>query len=157
MNRQIAASASARSLFSVAPPVDSLNVVRMIVPPRSSHAAGMDVVGYDVAIIGEWFVAEGAYAILLGDLPVEELPHFAVGPKFPVSPGMMRVFNAPNSHLALAFFFWDCLSAAAGERTVKWAQLIPAESHDVLLIGFGAIVGWDGQETGSSASASGGL
>ena len=35
--------------------------------------------------------------------------------------------------------------------------MIPAESHGVLLIGFGAIVGWDGQETGSSASASGDL
>jgi hypothetical protein len=53
---------------------------------------------------------------------------------------MMRIFNAPNSDLALAFFFWDCLSAAAGERTVKWAQSIPAESHDVLLIGLGAMV-----------------
>ena len=100
----------------------------------------MDVVGHHVAVFGEPLLAEGAESILLGDLPVEELPHFAVGPKFPVSPGMMRVFNAPNSHLALAFFFWDCLSAAAGERTVKWAQLIPAESHDVLLIGLGAMV-----------------
>jgi hypothetical protein len=53
---------------------------------------------------------------------------------------MMRVFNAPNAHLALAFLFRDCLSAAAGERTVKWAQLIPVEPHGVLLIGFSAIV-----------------
>ena len=38
---------------------------------------------------------------------------------------------------------------------MNWAQLIPAESHDVLVIGLGAMVGWDGQETGSSASAAG--
>jgi len=133
-------SPSARSLFPVAPPVNGLNIFRMIVSPRSSHTTGMDVVGHHVAALGEPLLAEGAESILLGDLPVEELPHFAVGPKFPVSPGKMRVFNAPNSHLALAFFFWDCLSAAAGERTVKWAQLIPAESHDVLLIGLGAMV-----------------
>jgi hypothetical protein len=68
---------------------------------------------------------------------------------------MMRVFNAPNSHLALALFSWDCLSAAAGERTVKRAQLIPAESHGGLLIGFGVIVYWDVQETGSPVSATG--
>jgi hypothetical protein len=105
----------------------------------------MDVVGDHVAVFGEPLLAEGAESILLG---VEELPHFAVGPKFPVFPGMMRVFDAPNSHLALAFFSWDCLSAAAGERTAKWAQLIPAESDDVLLIGLGAMVGlgWAGNE-----------
>ena len=98
------------------------------------------MVGHHVAVIGEPLLAEGAESILLDDLPVEELPHLTVGPKFPVSPGMMRVFNAPNSHRALAFFFWDCLSAAAGERAVKWAQLIPAESHSGLLIGLGAMV-----------------
>jgi len=150
-------SPSARSLFPVAPPVNGLNIFRMIVSPRSSHTTGMDVVGHHVAALGEPLLAEGAESILLGDLPVEELPHFAVGPKFPVSPGKMRVFNAPNSHLALAFFFWDCLSAAAGERTVKWAELIPAESHGGLLIGFGAIVYWVWQETRSLVSATGNL
>ena len=54
--------------------------------------------------------------------------------------GMMRVFDAPNAHLALALFSWDCLSTAAGEGTVKRAQLIPVESHDVLLIGLSAMV-----------------
>jgi hypothetical protein len=83
----------------------------------------MDVVGHHVAVLGEPLLAESAESILRGNLPVEELPHFAVGPKLPVSPGMTRVFNAPNSHLALAFFFWDCLSAAAGERAVNWAKL----------------------------------
>jgi hypothetical protein len=119
--------------------VDSLDVVRMIVSPGSSHAAGMDVVGCVVAIIGEWFVAEGAYAILGDNLPVEKFPHFAVRAEFPVSPGMMRVFDAPNAHLALALFSWDYLSAAAGERTVKWAQLISTESHGFLQFGFGGI------------------
>ena len=70
------------------------------------------MVGHHVAVLGEPLLAESAESILLGDLPVEELPHFAVGPKFPVSPG------------------------------------IPAESHDVLLIGLGAMVGlgWAGNE-----------
>jgi hypothetical protein len=98
------------------------------------------VVGDDVAVVGERFLAESAYTILQSNLPVEELPHFAVGAEFPVSPGMMRVLNTPNAHLALTFFSWYCLSSAAEERTVNRAQLITAESHDVLLIGLGAMV-----------------
>jgi hypothetical protein len=53
---------------------------------------------------------------------------------------MMRIFNAPNAHLALASFSWDCFSSAAEERAVNRAQLVPTESHDVLLIGLGAMV-----------------
>ena len=98
------------------------------------------MVGDDVAVVGERFLAESAYAILQSNLPVEELPHFAVGAEFPVSPGMMRIFNAPNAHLVRPFFSRDCLSAAAEERTVNRAQLITAESHEVLLICLGAMV-----------------
>ena len=113
--------------------MDCLNILRVVVPPCPAHAAGMDMVGYDVAIISEHFVTEGALATLGGNLPVEEFPHFPVGAEFPVSPGVMRVFDAPNAHPTLALFFWDCLSAAAGERAVQWAELIAAESHGFLL------------------------
>jgi hypothetical protein len=51
--------------------------------------------------------------MLGGNLPVEQFPHFSVGTKFPVSPGVMRVFDAPNADLALASFSRDCLSTAA--------------------------------------------
>ena len=44
-------SHSGRSLFSVARPVDSLNVVRVIVPPRSSHPSWADVVRYDAIFL----------------------------------------------------------------------------------------------------------
>ena len=98
------------------------------------------MVWHDIALIRELGTADTALTVLGNYFSVNQLSHLPVGAEFPVSPGMMRVFNAPNSHLALAFFFWDCLSAATGERTVKWAQLIPAESHDVLLIGLGAMV-----------------
>jgi hypothetical protein len=53
---------------------------------------------------------------------------------------MMRVFNAPNAHLARPFLSRNYFSAAAEERTVNRAQLVAAESHDVLLIGFSAMV-----------------
>ena len=133
-------STSARSLFPVAPPVNGLNVVRVIVSPSPVHAAGMDVVGHHVAVIGEPCITERAFSALGHDLPVEELPHLSVGSEFSVSPGVLRIFSAPNSHLALALFSWDLLSSAAEERAVNRALLITAESHEVLLIGLGAMV-----------------
>lgn len=89
----------------------------------------MDVVGDHVAIVGELFLAEGADALLVDDLPVEELPHLAVRAKFPVSPGMVRVLDSPDAHLAPTLFSWDCLSSAAEVGAVDRAELIPVESH----------------------------
>jgi hypothetical protein len=109
--------------------MNRLNVFRVVVPPCPSHAAGMDMVRYDVAIGGEPFFAESTEPILRCDLPVEKLPHFSIGAEVPVSPWMMRIFNAPNAHLARPFLSRDCFSAAAEERTVNRAQLITAESH----------------------------
>ena len=37
----------------------------MIVSPRSSHASGMDVIGHDVVVVGEGFLADGALSALL--------------------------------------------------------------------------------------------
>jgi len=122
--------------------MNRLNVFRVVVPPCPSHAAGMDMVRYDVAIISEHFVTEGALATLGGNLPVEQFPHFTVGAEFPVSPGVMRVFDAPNAHLALASLSRDCLSSTAETGAVNGAELVPAESHGVLLIGLGAVVEW---------------
>jgi len=51
--------------------VDCLNVVRMIVSPCPSHAAGMDVVGNDVSVIRELDVAEGTSPILSDDLLIK--------------------------------------------------------------------------------------
>ena len=120
----------------------SLNVFRMVVSPRSSHAAGINVVGHNVAVFGEPFLAESTEAILCNDFSVEELPHFTVGAEFPVSPGMTRIFDAPNAHLALASLSRDCLSSTAETGAVNGAELVPAESHGVLLIGLGAVVEW---------------
>ena len=100
----------------------------------------MDVVGYHVAVIGELSITECAFAVLGDNLPVEELPHLAVGAKFPVSPGMLRVLDPADAHPALALFSWDLLSSAAEVGAVDRAKLIPAESHDVLQIGLGAMV-----------------
>ncbi len=90
------------------------------------------MVGYDVAIISEWFVTEGALATLGGNLSVEQFPHFTVGSEFPVSPGMMLIFNAPNAHLALALYSWNFLSSTAETGAVDRAELVLTESHGFL-------------------------
>jgi hypothetical protein len=111
----------------------SLNVVRMIVPPGPSHPARMDVVGHDVAIVRERFAAESAYAVLSNDLLVEEFSHLAVGPEFPIFPGVLRVLDAPNAHLALALFSHNWLPAATGQGAVDRAELVTTQSHSFLL------------------------
>jgi hypothetical protein len=111
----------------------------MVVPPGGAHAAGIDVIGYHVSVIREPFLAEGAYAILGDNLPVEGFPHLAVGAKFPVSPGMLRVLDPADAHPAPALFSWDLLSSAAEVGAVDRAELIPAESHGYLVIGFGGL------------------
>ena len=100
---------------------------------------GVNMVQYNVAIVGGPCLAESAEAILCSDLPVEEFSHFTVGAEFPVSLGMMRIFNAPNAHLACLVLSRDCSSAASAEGAVNRTQLITAESHNVLLICLGAM------------------
>ena len=93
----------------------------MVVPPRSSHSSGIDVVGHDIAVITERLVAKGAYAILGDYLAIKKLSHFAVGAKFPVSPGVLRILDASNSHLAPTLLLRDCLPATAGPGAMEGA------------------------------------
>jgi hypothetical protein len=71
----------------------------MVVSPRSSHPFGISMVWNDVVVVREFFVADRAYSLLLGDLSLQQFPHFAWGSEFTISPRMMRVFNASNSGL----------------------------------------------------------
>ena len=93
ISSQLALSNSARSLFSIAPPVNCLNIIGMVVAPGSSHASRIDVVGHDVVVVGELYTAECALPVLFDNLTVEQPPHLRVGAEFPVSPGMLGVFN----------------------------------------------------------------
>jgi len=93
------------------------------------------MVGNDVAVIGELLFTDPANATLCNDLPVEELAHLRVRAQLPVSAGMLRIVDAPDAHLALASFLWDCLPATAGKGAVNWTELVSAESHIILLVG----------------------
>jgi len=62
-----------------------LDIVRMIVPPGPSHSFGVLMVWHNVVVVGELFVTDGTFPVLLDDLPVEELPHLGRRPDFPIS------------------------------------------------------------------------
>jgi hypothetical protein len=86
----------------------------MIVSPGPSHSFGIDVVGHDVVVIGEFQMAERAFPALVDDLAVEQLAHFCVGAKFPVTPRMMGILNPLHTHLLRFAGFRDRLPTAAG-------------------------------------------
>jgi hypothetical protein len=71
----------------------------MIISPRATHSSGILVVRDNVVVVGELFVADCAYSFLLGDFPLQQFPHFGWGSEFPISPRMVRIFNASNSRL----------------------------------------------------------
>jgi hypothetical protein len=57
------------------------------------------MVWHNVVIVGECFVTDRTDPILFNNLPVQEFPHFSGRPEFPVSPGMMEIFDASNTGL----------------------------------------------------------
>ena len=67
--------ASAGSLIRVAPPMGCLDIVRMVVSPRSSHTLGILVVGHHVGIVRELFVADRTLLVLFDNLAVQQFPH----------------------------------------------------------------------------------
>jgi hypothetical protein len=80
--------------------MDRLNIVGMIVPPRSSHSTGTDVVGNDVAVVAELLLAESAGAILRCDLSVHQLPHFGIRTDLAISARVLGIVDSADTHLA---------------------------------------------------------
>jgi len=67
---------SSRSFFFVTPPMCCLDIVRMIVSPRTAHAFGVFfVIRNNIVVIREFEMTDRAYATLLPNLPVQQLPH----------------------------------------------------------------------------------
>jgi hypothetical protein len=52
-----------------------LDVFRMIVSPRPSHAFGLDMVGHNLVVIREGCTADCTLSVLLDDLSAQQLPH----------------------------------------------------------------------------------
>ena len=103
-----------RSLLAIAPPMNSLNIIRVIVSPGASHASRTYMIWNDVAVVGELGTTKSAFAVMGGYLSVEQLPHFRVRAEFAVSPRVLCILDSPNAELPGAFHFWDRLPPAAG-------------------------------------------
>ena len=100
----------------------------MVISPASSHTFRESMVRNDVATVGKFMVANGALSCLLHDFSVQQLPHLGWRPYLPISPGMVRIFDALNTKLKSAFFP-RLLATAAEQRTMDWAVFIPTEFH----------------------------
>lgn len=103
-------------------------------PSTLLHSTGIDVVRNDVAVISELPLAEGAHAVLNGDLSVHQLAHFGVRADLSISARVLRIINTPDTHLSHSPFFWDGFPSATYKRAVNGTQLISAESHSFLQI-----------------------
>ena len=105
-----------------------LDIVWMIVSPRPSHSFGIPVVWDNVVVVREFFVADCAYSLLLGDLPLQKFTHLSWGSELSISPRMMRIFNASNTGLHCTNAM-RLLAAAAANRPVDGTVFIWTEFH----------------------------
>jgi hypothetical protein len=64
----------------------------------------MPVVGHDVAVIQEFLVADCALPTLRGDLSIQQLPHLGRRPEFPISPGVIGIFDTLHTEPHGALF-----------------------------------------------------
>jgi hypothetical protein len=104
------------------------DIAGMVVPPRSSHALWILMVGNDIVVVRELFVADCTFPVLFDDLPVQESPHFCWRPEFAISSGMVRIVNALNTQ-PHSTFLPNLFPAAAKHRSVNWTELIATEFH----------------------------
>lgn len=108
----------------------------MIVSPRPSQAAGVNVVGHDIGVVGELLTADGALAVLGHNLLVQQPSHFRIRAEFPISPRMMGILDPPDAHLSSSSSrFRERFSAAAEKGAVNRAELVATESHGSSPIG----------------------
>jgi hypothetical protein len=102
----------------------------MVVSSRPSHSSRIDVVGYDIAIVGEGHLANSTLSVLLNDFSIEQLPHFRSGAEFAVSSRMVRVFDTLHSELSDSSSSLNRFAATARERSMNGTILIATEFHE---------------------------
>ena len=81
-----------------------LDVFRMVIASGSSHSFRVSVVRHDLATVVKFLVADGALPSLLDDFSIQQLPHLCWRTEFPISPRVVRIFDALNTKLKPAFF-----------------------------------------------------
>ena len=139
---------SGRPLFSVAPPMRCLDIVRVVVSPRSAHPFGIPVVWNDVVIVGEFFVADRTYSGLFPHLSVHQLSHFSRRSQFPIAARVVRIIDSLHSQ-SYESGFGKGFAATARRRSVKRAKFFGTESHAILQMAIIESVGfYEGVNTG---------
>jgi len=110
-----------------------LDVVWMVVSPRSSHPFGIFVVWHDVVAVGEFLVANGTLPTLLDNFAIQQFPHFCWRPEFAISSWVMRILDSLNTQL-YSTFLPSLLPAAAEEGPMDRTILVATEFHGFLLV-----------------------
>src|SRR5207302_7201997 len=108
--------------------VGCLDIVWMVVSPGSAHSFRISMVRNDVVVVGELFVADGAYSGLLPHLAVQQFSHLRRRSQFPVSSRVVRIFHSLDSEtyqLRLGEYF----ASTARRRPVDRAHFVGTESH----------------------------
>jgi hypothetical protein len=109
----------------------SLDIVGMIVSPRSSHSSRIDVIGHDVVVVGERHLTNRTLLILFDNSAVEQLPHLGFRAEFAITPGMTRVFDPLHTKTSDATSLLDRLAAAAIQGSVDGAEFLATEFHEL--------------------------
>src|SRR5271165_5199200 len=122
------ATTGTRSLFSVAPPMNGLDVFRMVIAPGSAHSFRVSVVWCDVATVDKFLVTDSALSFLLDDFSIQQLPHLCGRPKFAKSSRVVWIFDALNAKMKSALLL-GLLTTAAEQRPVYWAVFISTKLH----------------------------
>jgi len=92
--------------------MDCLDVLGAVVSPSPSHAFGFDVVGHNLVVIREGFMADCTLSVLLEKFSLQQFPHLGWRPEFAISPWMVRIVDALNTKLKSAFFPSQLATAA---------------------------------------------
>jgi hypothetical protein len=111
--------------------VDSVDILWMVVSPRPSHSSRIDVIGYDVAVVGERHLTNCALPVLFDNFAVEQLPHLRFRAEFAIPSRVMRVFDPLHPKTSHSASLLDRLAAAAIEGSVDGTEFLPTEFHEL--------------------------
>jgi hypothetical protein len=101
--------------------VNSLDIIRMIIPPGPAHTSRVDMVRHDVAVIRERGTADAPFTALGNDFSVEKLPHLSIGAKLAIPSRMEWIFDSAYTELSNCLRFRNYFPSAAKTRTMDGA------------------------------------
>jgi|ERR1035441_9308928 hypothetical protein len=107
-----------------------LNIVGMVICPRSSHPFGIFVVWHDVVTVGEFLVANGTLPTLLNNFEIQQFPHFRWRPEFAISSWVMRILDSLNTQ-SYSTFLPSLLPTAAEEGPMDRTILVATQPHGI--------------------------